>query len=84
MDAEAKRRRVTAEASLASPPTVRAPAGAFETPARGKTAGEERDGGASGASTATPLPTKRKARAGEAGRIGTGRFLRRCRRSRGR
>jgi len=67
MDAEAKRRRVTAEASLASPPTVRAPAGAFETPARGKTDGEARDGGASGASTATPLPTKRKARAGETG-----------------
>lgn len=65
MDAEAKRRRVTAEASLASPPTVRAPAGAFETPARGKTDGEARDGG-SGASTATPL-MKRKARAGETG-----------------
>lgn len=67
MDAEAKRRRVTAEASLASPPTARATPGAFETPtARGKTA-RAWDGasGASGTSTATPS-TKRKARADEA------------------
>ena len=70
MDAEAKRRRVTAEASLASPPTVRAPAGAFETPARGKTDGEARDGGASGASTATPLDEEESARGRNGGRDG--------------